>query len=95
MSEIIFVYGLLILIYGFYIYKSKKPFIPGIKQKRSRRYYKYVGKTTMLLSCAPMISAFIFALNASLVNLIISIVVFIAWIIMSVIISRKCFKKWL
>ena len=86
MSEYIFLYGLLVFIYGLYIYCSKKPFIPFMRKKQSRRYYKYVGKTTMLLSCAPMISAVVMSLSTNITMLIISIIV-------AFIISNKYFKK--
>ena len=95
MESLIFIYGLLILIYGFYIYKSKKPYIPLMHKKQTRRYYKYVGKTTMLLACAPMVSAVIVAFDYSLTNLIIAAVIFILLIVFAIIISNKYFKKWL
>lgn len=93
MSEYIFLYGLVFLIYGFYIYKSKKPYIPFMHKKKDRRYYKYVGKTTMLLSLAPMISAVVMSLSNSLTNMIISIILLFVLIIVAFIISNKCFKK--
>ena len=93
MSGYIFIYGLLILIYGFYIYKSKKPYIPLMHKKQSRRYYKFVGKTTMLLSCAPMVSAVILSLSSTLTNFIIAIITFVVLVIGAFIVSNKRFKK--
>lgn len=93
MSGYIFLYGLFILIYGFYIYKSKKPYIPLMHKKQSRRYYKYVGKTTMLLSCAPMVSAVILSLSSTLTNFIVSVIVLFVLVIVAIIVSNKCFKK--
>ena len=93
MSGYIFIYGLLILIYGFYIYKSKKPYIPLMHKKQSRRYYKFVGKTTMLLSCAPMVSAVILSLSSTLTNFIIAIITFVVLVIVAFIVSNKRFKK--
>ena len=51
---IMFIYGILIFLYGYYIYKSKHPYIPKLHGKTTKKYCKYVGKTTMLVSISPL-----------------------------------------
>ncbi len=93
-SLLMYIYGALIFLYGLYAFLSKKPYIPrtyGAKQERA--YYRFFGKTAMLVSLAPILSASVALINDSTEVLIISMVVFIVTMILAFVISSKCFQK--
>lgn len=90
---LMFIYGMLIFLYGYYIYKSKHPYIPKLHGKATKKYYKYVGKTTMLVSISPIMTALISSVDDSAFTFFFSIFIFFLLIIIAVVYSNKHFKR--
>ncbi len=57
-SIFMIIFSVCIFLYGFYIFKSKKPYLPYTYHgKRTKAYYEYLGKITMVVSLTPLLSA--------------------------------------
>ena len=86
------IFGACIFLYGLDIMFSKNPVIPKLHVKKSRAYYKFVGKTTMLISLSPVFASLIpYICKGNLFFTIIYIVLIIIYIIF---IFYICNKKW-
>lgn len=92
---LLIIYGLLIFLYGYYIYKSKHPYIPRLRGKATKKYYKYVGKTTMLISISPIMTALISSVDGSAFTFFFSIFIFIFLIVLAFVISNKYYRRWM
>ncbi len=90
---IMFIYGILIFLYGYYIYKSKHPYIPKLHGKTTKKYCKYVGKTTMLVSISPLMTSLVSSIDDSALTFFFSIFIFISFIILAFMYSNKHFKR--
>lgn len=87
------IFGLLIFLYGFYIFNSKHPFVPRLQKKQTRKYYKYLGKVVMIISVSPIISALIAAIDESDIVFFASQFALIISFIIGLIISTKYIKE--
>ena len=87
------VFGLLLFLYGLYIINSKNPFVIKLKKRNTRRYYKYVGKTLMILSVSPIFSGLIASIDDTDLILFASQATLIIGFIIGLIISTKYIKR--
>ena len=56
-SILMIIFSFCIFLYGFYIFKSKNPSLPYTYHgKRTKVYYEYLGKITMVVSLVPLFS---------------------------------------
>ena len=86
-------FGLLIFLYGVYVYNSKKPYIPRSYGKKTKKYYRYVGKTLMIISVSPIISALIASIDESDITFFASQFALVIGFIIGLIISTKYIKE--
>ena len=91
-QALMFIYGVCICLYGLYICKSKYPFIPKLHHKATRRYYKYVGKTTMLVGLAPILASIVSSISNTAFVFFLSIFILIFGTVMAFVVSSKYFK---
>ena len=90
-SILMFIFGILIIIFGIYVYTGHDDLLGrGYYKKESKQYLKYLGKTIMLIGLSPIISAIISLIVG---DSIIPIIVLIVLIVLGFIISIKMFKE--
>lgn len=88
---LMFIFAGCIFLYGFYIFKSKNPYLPYTYHgKRTKSYYEYLGKVTMCTSFAPLFSG-ISAMTID--NILISMVLLISIFILCLFLCIKYFHE--
>lgn len=90
-SILMIIFSICIFLYGFHIFKSKNPYLPYTYHgKRTKSYYKYLGKVTMIVSLAPLISG----LSIIIIdNILFSMLLFIVVLILCFFFSIKYFYE--
>ena len=88
------IFGVSIFLYGLDICVSKNPVLPiRYHGKRTRSYLKYLGKTTMTISIAPILSGLVSLLGDSGIIVLLSGLTLILSFIVGIIISIKVYKE--
>ena len=78
------VFGAFMYLYGIYIYYSRRPFIPKIRfLQLNKKERKRIGKSLMIISLAPLLSAIVaflgnIKLTLALSWLLLIVIVFLA-----------------
>ncbi|MBR3210474.1 MAG: hypothetical protein IKF71_00860 [Bacilli bacterium] len=92
-SILMLIFGACIFLYGACVMVDKHPLIPKYYKKTITKSYRfYIGKTLMLVSCSPILSALIACLGTSTFITILSIITLIASFILLMYIATHKFK---
>lgn len=90
-SILMIIFSFCIFLYGFYIFKSKNPSLPYTYHgKRTKVYYEYLGKITMVVSLVPLFSGVCIIF---IDNILLSMLLFVVVLILCFFFSIKFFQE--
>ena len=91
-SVLMFVFGLCILLYGVYIYYSKKPYLPyrvEVSMKKTSAYKRYLAKMVMLISLCPILTGVV----AFTGSVLITMIAFVGLFIILILLGNRIFEE--
>lgn len=89
-AVLMFIFGLLIFIYGLDVYFAKNPLIPRYYGKSiSKKYKQYVGKILMVVAISPVLSGIVSYTDNFLLTISVLIVSFIFLLVLTIKIFNK------